>query len=117
MLARKSPAGRHAATVLKNLVRGAMQASEARVKRVEDEAFRTLVSTQYLSGGLTSRDFVSAICGSTSREWGASDCDYFLKIVLSETFKRSLLSDKGGLAEISDRLLTRVWDETDHSRH
>jgi len=100
-----------------SLVRGAMQASEARVKRIEDEAHRCLVATQYLSGGLTSSDFVAAICGSTSREWGTSDCDYFLKIVLVETFKRSLLSDEGGMAVLSDRLLTRVWDETDHFPH
>lgn len=99
------------------LVAGPMQAKEARIQRVTDEAYRCLVSMQYLSGGLTSRDFVSAICGSTSWEWGDSGCDYFLKIAISEAFKRSLVSNEGGMADLSDRLLTRVWDETDHFRH
>jgi hypothetical protein len=82
--------------------------------RYADEAFLCETSTNFLTGVLTSGDYLAAVCGPSAREWSSEECELVLKNLLVGVFAESLTSPEGGLAGYADRALIRVWDETDH---
>lgn len=93
---------------LKQVLSGPRSPNPRKWERERLRAYLCEVSTKFLSGGLTSGELFSAVCGPSGRNYSPGEVDLFLQVVMAEIFTKSLVSGPDSFAALSDRILVRV---------